>query len=221
MQCVTERATTTLPGPGALDPATSRAVESLRERKKLKTRRALEAAALDLFAKQGFERTTVEQIADACDVSPRTFFRYFATKEDVLFSDSQQKLEILAAALEGRPADEPPLRSLRAASLTLVSSYSDEREQRQRRADIVAATPSLRSHGSEHQDEWHNTALEILTRRHTGDPTARPPLDVRLAVAASMAAIRAAVAAWLADDEADLETLVEHAFDRLAHGLDS
>lgn len=218
MQVVTDGTSTLAPDLDPTDPA----VEGLRERKKAKTRRALVDAALDLFAKQGFERTTVEQIADACDVSPRTFFRYFATKEDVLFGDMPDKLRVFTAALEARPVDEPPLRSVRAAVLALITTYADdERAQRKLRNDIVAATPSLRAHGSERQDQWTSTAIDVLTRHRSGDPDATPPFEVRLAVAAAMGATRAATQAWLLDDHVDLETLVNQAFDRLASGLDA
>src|SRR5947207_2172773 len=104
--------------------------ESLRERKKAKTRQALADTALALFLEHGFEHTTVEQIAETCEVSPRTFLRYFATKEDVLFADAGERLERFMTALEERPADEPPLRSLRAAALTLVQAYEGQRERR-------------------------------------------------------------------------------------------
>src|SRR5215831_6067518 len=97
------------PVPDSAEPAQA----GLRERKKEQTRRALEDAALALFEQQGFERTTVEEIAAACDVSPRTFFRYFATKEQLLHGDDSEFAAVLDD-LERRPATEPPLRSVRA-----------------------------------------------------------------------------------------------------------
>jgi AcrR family transcriptional regulator len=191
--------------------------EGLRERKKAKTRRALEDAALHLFRRQGFDHTTVEQIADACDVSPRTFFRYFATKEDVLFGDSAEKHAAFEAALEARPLDEPPLRSLRAAALELCGTIGGDRERRKVRAEIIAATPVLRARGSERQDDWNDAATQILVRR--GAPGS--PLTIRLVVAASNAAMRAAVQTWLQDETTELGALIQDAFDQLAAGFDA
>jgi AcrR family transcriptional regulator len=202
---------------GADPLAPSAAVEGLRERKKAKTRHALEDAAIELFQRQGFERTTVEQIAEVCEVSPRTFFRYFASKEEVLFGDSADKLQQVVAVLESRPADEPPLLSMRAATLSLVDVYEGERDRRKVIAEIVAATPMLRAHGSERQDEWNDLAVDILTRQRGAD--APPRFEVRLAVAAATAAVKVAIQTWLEDATTDLRSLIERAFDRLAAGL--
>lgn len=80
-----------------------------RQRKKLTTRQALRDTALGMFAERGFAATTVADICEAVDVSERTFFRYFASKEDVLLSDLAELLADAAAAVAGRPADEAPL----------------------------------------------------------------------------------------------------------------
>ena len=90
-----------------------------RERKKSQTREALRAAAKDLFARQGFAQTSVQQITDAVDVSERTFFRYFASKEDLLLPDLVALFGGLTAALRRRPLAEPPLLAVRQAILSV------------------------------------------------------------------------------------------------------
>ncbi|MDI3389325.1 TetR family transcriptional regulator [Streptomyces sp. B-S-A8] len=89
----------------------ARPAPGLRERKKLKTRSAIRRATYELIARQGYEATTVEQIAAAAEVSPSTVIRYFPAKEDIVLTDDQA--EHTEAALLARPADEPVLTSLR------------------------------------------------------------------------------------------------------------
>ncbi|MGW2215785.1 TetR family transcriptional regulator [Nonomuraea sp. NPDC001684] len=84
----------------------------LRERKKEKTRLALLDAALDLFLEQGYESTTIEQIAGVVEVSPRTFFRYFTSKDHLVLWFHDHGEEILLEEFAARPADEPPFTSL-------------------------------------------------------------------------------------------------------------
>src|SRR6476620_8257 len=87
----------------------------LRERKKQRTRSALIDTALDLFLSRGYEATTIDEIVAAVDVSQRTFFRYFAGKEDVALSRLAEYDERFVAALAGRPAAETPVAALTAA----------------------------------------------------------------------------------------------------------
>lgn len=94
-------------------------METLRERKKRRTREALVRAALELFATQGYERTTVDEIAEAVDVSQRTFFRYFAGKEDAAFAVQEMTEAHFVAAVRARPPHEPPMEALRQAVLEL------------------------------------------------------------------------------------------------------
>src|SRR5205085_1866483 len=91
--------------------------------------KVLADTATELFAEQGFDHTTVEEIAEACDVSPRTFFRYFSSKEDVLFAAGDERLRQLLDAIASRPSDESPLRSMREAALSLVPEYTSDRAQ--------------------------------------------------------------------------------------------
>jgi len=191
----------------------------LRERKKEQTRRALEDAALDLFERQGFEHTTVEEIAAACDVSPRTFFRYFATKDQVLFGDDGEFDEMLAD-LEHRPADEPPLQSVRAAVNAKIEGFADERDRLLKRARILAATPSLQFHGPHEHVGKIEAVVDALARRDA-DAGVRPRvLELRLGVGVGFAAIRAALDTWIADGATgDLFAMVDEAFDRVEAGL--
>jgi AcrR family transcriptional regulator len=106
---------------GMLEPGPVRP-EGLRERKKARTRASLREHALRLFREQGYQATTVEQIAAAAEVSPSTFFRYFPTKEDLVLQDDMDIRMI--AALEQQPPGLGPVAAVRAASQQLFSSYS-------------------------------------------------------------------------------------------------
>ncbi|MER6824496.1 TetR/AcrR family transcriptional regulator [Streptosporangium sp. NPDC000563] len=122
----------------------------LRERKKLRTRHALIAAALDLFMEKGYEQTTVSEIAAAADVSTRTFFSYFASKEDVIFSNSREGVEsVLRVIAEPRPGD----RAIDLLARAVDSGFSAITLDEQLQGEIgpinhlVMTVPSLRARG--------------------------------------------------------------------------
>lgn len=94
----------------------------LRERKKQRTRAMLLDAAIDLCRRQGFERTTVDQIAAVADVSPRTFSRYFATKEAIAFALIEEALDVAAVELAAQPADINHLEAMHRAYLGMCTS---------------------------------------------------------------------------------------------------
>jgi AcrR family transcriptional regulator len=96
--------------------------EGLRERKKRRTRAALRRAALSLTVERGLDHVTVDEIAAAAEVSPRTFFNYFASKEEAVVGDDPDARRLLLEHLRERPADEPPLVALGAA----LATYADE-----------------------------------------------------------------------------------------------
>jgi AcrR family transcriptional regulator len=194
------------------------AATGLRERKKAQTSEALQAAALRLFTEQGFDQTTVEEIADACEVSPRTFFRYFPSKQDVLFGDGEVRKAEMLAALANQPAGSTPLAAVRIAIGAMVDEYEGERELLAVRMAIVSATQSLRSDKADRHRGFEDAVADALqTRAHTSGP---PSLEIRLVATSAMAALRAALDTWLAGPpEASLHELVTEAFDRLAGGL--
>ncbi|MDL9979292.1 TetR family transcriptional regulator [Microbacterium sp. ASV49] len=114
----------------------------LRERKRLRTRRDLQTAAIRLMREQGYAETTVEQIADAAEVSPRTFFRYFPTKDAVLLTDLQD--DAIAQMLATAPADLDIIDAYRAAVETAFLSLTDEQWETEReRMRLVISTPEL------------------------------------------------------------------------------
>src|SRR5690349_4456662 len=97
----------------------------LRERKKRRTRDALTDAAYALFDAKGFDATTVDEIAAAVEVSPRTFFRYFASKEELALAPLDQQVAAMLAALAARPAAESVLTALRAAAVEVLEACED------------------------------------------------------------------------------------------------
>ena len=193
----------------------------LRERKKARTREALQEAAMERFARQGFDGTTVEEIAEACEVSPRTFFRYFPTKEDVLFADGEARRERLLAVIAERPVDEPAFGALRAAMRTLAADYRDDRAALVARFQIVAASPHLQAYKAEHQHGWEAAVVDVLERRALAQHAPVSREELQLVTAVATAALRVALDVWVADPSApDLGVLLDDAFARLAAGFD-
>jgi AcrR family transcriptional regulator len=157
-------------------PAAAPAEPHRRERKKQQTRDALVRAALRLFDAQGYERTAVREITDAVDVSERTFFRYFASKEDLALSFARDATEALMRELAVRPAAEPPLTALRNAFrrslLALAQGDGPHADESMYLLVIrlIDGTPSLLAaylrYAHEHDDEM----VRVLADREGVDP---------------------------------------------------
>ena len=115
----------------------------LRERKKIKTRAAIQKEAMRLFLEKGYEDTTIEDIAEAVEISPSTFFNYFPSKEDVVFEDELDPLVL--AAFDAQPEATHPVRRLRMAMRTVFGQLTPEQERMMRaRMQLLATTPELR-----------------------------------------------------------------------------
>lgn len=195
------------------------ATAGLRERKKEKTRQALIRSALRQFGRRGFERVTVEDIAGACDVSPRTFFRYFGSKEDVLFADADAERTHLLNVLASVPPEVPPLRALQTAVLEVAADYEHQRDALLLRHRIVTDTPSLRSRVADRHHCWESAVIAEL--RRGGRSAGMSELTLRLSVAVATTALRVATDVWIdGDGEADLHSLLSDALERLRSGLE-
>jgi len=136
----------------------------LRERKKIKTRQAIRREALRLIEEHGYAATTVEQIADAAEVSPSTFFRYFPSKESLLLADDLDPL--ILAAFEAQPPDLSPPQAFRRAYATVMNDLpADQQEFETTRQRLIFSIPELK--GALY-DEYYRTvsvAAEAIARR--------------------------------------------------------
>ncbi|HEV3364194.1 MAG TPA: TetR family transcriptional regulator [Acidimicrobiia bacterium] len=190
----------------------------LRERRKALTAAELEAAAYRLFGERGFDNVTVDDIAAEADVSRRTFFRYFASKEDVLLADHFVQLARLREAMAARPADEPIVTALRNALLSLSSDFEQRKEMIIIRGRLMRDTPSLQARSLVHQKLWEEAMQEMVADRLGVDPVK----DLRPGVvsAATLAAMRVAFTNWLtAGCRGDLIALTAEVLDLLDGGL--
>jgi len=186
----------------------------LRERKKARTRAALREHALRLFRDQGYQATTVEQIAAAAGVSHMTFFRYFPVKEDVVLSDSYDPL--MAGLLARTPATWPAHERIRTALRQgLAQVYAADRDILLAQNKLIAATPALRDRLWADQIATQQLFLRALSGA-AGDHS--PSLRTRVTVAACLAAASTAILAWVeSDGAAELPDLIDQAFEAVAH----
>lgn len=190
-----------------------------RERKKLETRQALEEAALRLFGERGYEQTTVEDIAEAADVAVRTFFRYFSSKQDVLFGDVvTDRVRRLRDELAARPMTEPPLESIKAVMDLLDFSSPDEEAQILARMDLMRQQPSFVTRYLEIIDEMRIAVLEFVAVRTGLDP--HRDLYPSLVAGACAASWDSSLKVWVASGATtSLRDLRIRAFDALSAGL--
>ena len=183
----------------------------LRERKKAKTRAAIRQHALALFMEQGYDATTVEQIAEAAEVSPATFFRYFPTKEDVVLQDD---FDIVALAqMEAQPPELSPIAAFRAAATaTRQLLTADAADAFAVTMQLTMSIPEIRARAL---DEFMRTADQIsdaIARRTGSSPD---DFAVRNAAGAIIGVVMAATMPWDAAAELDIEEM----FDRIDAGL--
>jgi AcrR family transcriptional regulator len=180
----------------------------LRERKRAKTRARLAAAALDCFERKGFEESTVAEIAEAADLSPRTLFRYFASKEDLVFAPAGDYQSVLRTALRERPISEPPLEALKQALLAFADHLERHKREVVRGRRVIASSPTLQKREAEESKAWTQAlAREVAAREGAPEATERHLNLTLLAIAPTAAAM----AGW-AKESLPLPVLLERAF---------
>jgi AcrR family transcriptional regulator len=194
----------------------------LRERKKARTRDAIAAAAVDLFESKGYDATTVDEIAEAADVSPRTFFRYYDSKVDVVMGrkggpDGED--DDLALRLGTRPPEEGPVEATRQVLREELVGALTADPLLVRQIRIMLGTPSLQAIAREHFNEHHDDmAADFAARMGVAEGDYRAHV-VASAVSNTMWTV---VAHWVAEggDGQALVAMLDEAFTLLAGGLD-
>jgi AcrR family transcriptional regulator len=187
----------------------------LRERKKAKTRDTIRRQALRLFREQGYEATTVEQIAAAAEVSPSTFFRYFPTKEDVILADDYDPL--LFAAFQAQPPEVPPIAAVRNALREVFAHLSaDEWAQERERFTLIRSVPQLQSRTLEEVVRSVRLLAELVAKRVGRRPD---ELVVRTFAGALIGVVLSTWVTWSEDSGTDYYTVLDAALAHLEAGL--
>jgi mycofactocin system transcriptional regulator len=176
------------------------------------TRLAVERVALELFAEKGFDNTTVDDVAAAAGISRRTFFRYFASKNDIPWSQFGPLLEDLDAWLSEVDDEVPMLDAIAQAAIRFNRFPSDGPLAHRERMTLIMHTPALLAHASRRWLEWQEVMSKFAARR-MGEPihALGPQLVGHIALAASLAAYEQ----WLHDERSDLEELMSRTFHML------
>ncbi len=188
---------------------------SLRERKKAKTRAAIQEHALRLFKEQGYSRTTIEQIASAAEVSPSTFFRYFPTKEDVVLWDATDT--VMLDTFRAQPPDVGVVEAMRRAMHGVYDRFSDEDAEREaERQKLVLGEPELRMRSISMFVETIGFLTAMIAER-VGRPADDP--DVQTFAGAFMGALLGQYLFFEGDDPRDLVPQIDKALDLLEGGL--
>jgi AcrR family transcriptional regulator len=199
-----------------LSPPADPGAGGLRERKKAKTREAIQSHALDLFRRQGYDATTVDQIIDAVDVSESTFYRYFPTKAAVALDDGYDPL--LVEAFRAQPLALTTLEAIRAAFRDVFFELSpEERRGLSERIGLMLAVTELRAAMLDQFADAMHLLAEVV-----GDRTGRGADDPRVRGLAG-AVVGGAIAVMFAvgeDPTADLATLMDEALANLESGFD-
>ncbi len=202
----------------APETAETRVRSGLRERTKARTRQELIDAAFTLFAERGFEACTVDEIAEAADVSPRTFFRYFPVKEDVALARLEDESASLVEHLARRPASESPLTALREALREPLGRLKGE-QQLCGIMKMVESCPSLVARQMALRADKEERLADVLAARMGVD--AATDLRPRLIATTFMAAVGQAYRTWIEDGTPDdLDERIDALTELLRGGLE-
>jgi AcrR family transcriptional regulator len=196
---------------------TTAATAGLRERKKAQVRATILREALRLFRTNGFGATTVETIAAACDISPASVYRYFPTKEDIVFADAEEQGDHLVRLIGEQPAELAPNQALYGALLLLADDYATNGSSMRNTSGMIDQSTSLRARKAEAHQRWERGAVAALQARASS--AGYDETMLRFMTATALSAFRVATEIWLENPTQDLHALVELSSARLTDGF--
>jgi AcrR family transcriptional regulator len=200
---------------------TSETAESigLRERKKAQTYDAIIGAALELFERNGYDATTVEEIADAADVSPRTFFRYFDAKVETVMGHKDDRGSELGALIAERPPGEGPIEAFRQVMREVFGPMITDDPISTRQIKVMLGTPSLRAMAREHFHEHESELAQVFAERAGASTDA---LRIHVTAAAVGSTMWIVIGRWVTENGStdQLVPMIDEAFGLLAEGLE-
>jgi AcrR family transcriptional regulator len=187
----------------------------LRERKKAKTRSAIQHEALRLFREHGYDETTIDQIAEAAEVSPSTFFRYFGTKEEVVLTDDYDPA--IVEAFRDQPIDLSPIAAMRSTLRAVFSEVGDDELVDMRmRMELTLTVPALRAAMMNQFVQTIGEVTELVAER-VGRPA--DDFSVRTLAGATLGVMIAAELQWAEHPDLHLLALLDEALANLESGL--
>ena len=178
--------------------------------------RELELIALLIFTEQGFDETTVDQIAAAASVSRRTFFRYYESKSDVLWNVFDYEVETIRRLLAEMPDELPVMEAVRRAVVAANHYRTEDVPELRMRMHLLKSVPELFARAAIHYDAWERAVSDFVARRSGQPADSLYPLAVGRAVLASC---RAGYDRWAARADADLPVYLDAAIRALAAGF--
>jgi mycofactocin system transcriptional regulator len=178
--------------------------------------RQLELIALRLFTDQGFDATTVDQIAAAAGVSRRTFFRYYTSKSDVLWNEFDNEVQTIRRLLAEASDELPVIEAIRRAVLAANHHHAEDAPELRLRMNLLRSVPDLFASAAVHYDAWERAIIDFAARRSGRPADSLYPLAVGRAVLASC---RAGFDCWAARSDADLTGCLDAALRWLAAGF--
>jgi TetR/AcrR family transcriptional regulator, regulator of mycofactocin system len=180
------------------------------------SRAELERVALDLFTSRGFEETTVDDIAAAAGIGRRTFFRYYASKNDAVWGDFDTQLAALRDWFDRCKPDLPLMEAVHQGVVAFNRLPKEEEPWHRRRMALILNTPALQAHSTPMYARWRAVIADFAARRTGTDPQDMLP---QLIAYAALGAAVASYDQWLRDADAELEPLLELAMTELSRGF--